>query len=158
MINRSLHWIVLAAITTLAAATAQSADQSVSFATGGYANQLRTAEMMNKIDANKDGMVSRNEWGGYQDKLFSMMDENDSDSLDAQEFMRANSRDVASFATGGFANALRTQEMLAKIDTDRDGQITRAEFTMHQSKVFDMMDTGGKGMLDKTAFFGRGGR
>ena len=129
----------------------------VSFATGGYATQLRTPEMMHKIDANNDGMVSKEEWSAYQERLFLIMDSDKSGALSSQEFMHANNKDIAAFATGGFASALRTQEMFSKIDTDGDGQISSAEFTAHETKVFEMMDTGRKGMLDKTAFIGRGG-
>jgi Ca2+-binding EF-hand superfamily protein len=103
-------------------------------------------------------MVSKEEWTTYQKRLFSMIDSDKSGTLSGQEFMHGNSKDVASFATGGFASALRTQEMFSKIDTDGDGQISSAEFTAHESKVFEMMDTGRKGMLDKTAFIGRGGQ
>jgi Ca2+-binding EF-hand superfamily protein len=127
-----------------------------SFATGGYANQLRTPEMMHKIDSNGDGMVSQAEWDAYQQKLFAMMDADASGALDKQEFMHSHSEDVASFATGGFANALRTTDMFAKLDTDHDGKISSAEFAAWQSKVFAMMDTAKTHMLDQTAFFGRG--
>jgi EF-hand domain pair len=139
-----------------AASTVALADQMVSFATGGYASQLRTPDMMHKIDANNDGMVSKGEWDAYQEKLFAMMDADKSDALDDQEFMHSQGKEIASFATGGFANALRTQEMLTKLDTDHDGKVSRAEFAAFQSKVFDMMDTAKTHMLDKTAFFGRG--
>jgi hypothetical protein len=155
MNSRSLHLSLLAAAACLAT-TAVSADQLVSFATGGYASQLRTPEMMHKIDTNSDGMVAKAEWDAFQEKLFSMMDADKSGALSSEEYMRASRTEVTSFATGGFANALRTKEMLSKLDTDGDGQVSRAEFTTHQSKVFDMMDTGKKQMLDKTAFFGRG--
>jgi hypothetical protein len=140
----------------LAGSAVALADQMASFATGGYASQLRTAEMMHKIDTNNDSMVSKAEWDAYQDKLFSMMDADKSDALDDQEFMHSQSKDIASFATGGFASALRTQEMLTKLDADHDGKVSRAEFTAYQSKVFDMMDTTKTHMLDKTAFFGTG--
>jgi hypothetical protein len=153
---RTLHSALLAAAMCLATTVASSADQLVSFATGGYASQLRTPEMMHKIDANGDGMVAKAEWDAFQEKLFSMMDGDKSGALTSQEFMRSGGTEVASFATGGFANSLRTKEMLSRLDTDGDGQVSRAEFTTYQSKVFDMMDTGKKQMLDKTAFFGRG--
>jgi Ca2+-binding EF-hand superfamily protein len=85
-----------------------------------------------------------------------MMDADTSGALDKQEFMHSHSEDVASFATGGFANALRTTDMFAKLDTDHDGKISSAEFAAWQSKVFAMMDTAKTHMLDQTAFFGRG--
>ena len=62
--------IVLSLILTTAGTSAIAADSMASFATGGYANQLRTPQMMHKIDTNKDGMVSKDEWDAYQQKLF----------------------------------------------------------------------------------------
>ena len=130
------------------------ADDMVSFATGGYARELRTPEMMDKIDANGDHMVSKAEWDGYQAKSFSMMDADNSGVLDHGEFMEANSEQMASFATGGYASALRSKEMVEKIDADGDGQVTRAEFTAFQDKVFASMDTAKKQLVDKYQFFG----
>jgi Ca2+-binding EF-hand superfamily protein len=136
--------------------TTAKADDMVSFATGGYANQLRTAEMMHRIDANADGKVSQMEWTTYQTKLFGMLDGDASGALDNKEFMTAHRDDVVSFATGGFATALRTNEMFAKLDADHDGQISREEFVSWQSKLFDMMDKGKTRVLGQNEFFGRG--
>ena len=132
------------------------ADEMASFATGGYANQLRTPDMMHRIDTNNDGMVSQTEWDAYQQKLFAMLDANSSNALDHDEFMQAHRNDVVSFATGGFAAALRTPEMFAKLDADHDGMISRDEFAAYQSKLFTMMDTGKTRMLGQNEFFGRG--
>ena len=59
----------------------------VSFATGDYARGLKTKEMMHKIDADGDGMVSHDEFIAYQTKLFEMMDMNHTGSLGPQEFL-----------------------------------------------------------------------
>lgn len=45
-----------------------------SFATGGYARGLQSMEMMHKIDANADGMVTHDEFIAYQGKVFDLMD------------------------------------------------------------------------------------
>lgn len=45
-----------------------------SFATGGYASGLLTKQMFNKIDADRDGTISRDEFINYQRKVFDMMD------------------------------------------------------------------------------------
>jgi hypothetical protein len=140
----------------LAAVTSANADDMVSFATGGYARQLRTPEMMHKIDVNGDGQVSQAEWTSYQEKLFAMIDADNSGALDNKEFMQAHRNDVVSFATGGFATALRTSEMFAKLDGDHDGKVSREEFVAFEVKVFSMMDTGKRQMLDQNQFFGRG--
>ncbi len=63
-----------------------------SFATGGYASGLQTMEMMHKIDANGDGMVTHDEFIAYQGKVFDSMDT----SKDHKGKLGA-----AEFATGG---------------------------------------------------------
>ena len=132
------------------------ADELVSFATGGYASQLRTPGMMNKIDANGDHVVSKSEWDAYQERLFVTLDVDKSNTLEKAEFMGGESKAMVSFATGGFSNALRTPDMWTRFDADHDGKISRAEFLSYQAKIFDMMDTGKTRMLGQNEFFGRG--
>jgi len=144
------------ALSFVLVSTAAVAADSVSFGTGGYANQLRTPEMMNKIDANKDGMVSRTEWDAWQKKLFAMMDPDHSGTIDSSEFTRAHGKEVVTFATGGFANALRTSDTFAKLDANRDNQVSEDEFVSFHGQLFDRMDTGRKLMLGQNEFFGRG--
>jgi len=155
MLTRSRSaFVSCAMLLTLGSVHGVLADDMTSFATGGYASALRTAEMMDKIDANGDHMVSKAEWDAYQGKTFAMMDADSSGALDHDEFMTAKSSEMASFSTGGYVSALRTSDMLAKIDADHDGKVTRAEFSAFQDKVFESMDTSGKKMLDKFQFFG----
>jgi EF hand len=59
---------------------------------------------------------------------------------------------VVSFATGGYARGLRTQEMMAVIDTDGDGMISRAEWDAFQEKVFNTLDSHKRGKLDTKIF------
>lgn len=132
------------------------ADDVASFATGGYASQLRTPEMMSRIDTNGDHMVSKSEWDAYQERLFMKLDADQSNDLDRAEFMSRQSRPTASFATGGFSTALKTPEMWARLDADHDGKISRDEFLAYQAKIFEMMDSGKTGMLGRSEFFGRG--
>jgi hypothetical protein len=131
-------------------------EEMTSIATGGYANHLRTPEMMQKIDANDDHMVSRSEWDAYQERLFTMMDADKSGALEPAEVKGSASKELVSFATGGFANALRSPEMWTHLDADHDGHVSRTEFLAYQGKVFDMMDTGKTRMLGQNEFFGRG--
>jgi len=115
------------------------ADDMVSFATGGYATGLRTMEMMHMIDANKDGMVTKDEWVAYQADVFKALDKNGDGSLDAEEFY-GHPKPV-SFATGGYARGLETQQMLGKIDANGDGKVSQDEYIEFQIKVFEVMDT-----------------
>jgi len=117
------------------------ADDMASFATGGYARGLRSEELMHKMDTNGDGMVSKDEWVAYQEKIFAMLDKNKTGTLDAKTFVDPSGGELASFATGGYARGLRTKAMMHKIDTDGDGTISHDEYIAYQIKIFDMMDT-----------------
>jgi hypothetical protein len=61
--------------------------EMASFATGGYARGLQSKEMMHKIDANRDGKVSHDEFIAYQVSVFDMMDAGHSGSVCRSEFL-----------------------------------------------------------------------
>ena len=151
---------LLACAFALAYPVASLADGMVTFATGGYASGLRSESLMHKMDTNGDGMVSKDEWLAYQEKIFAMLDKNKSGTLDAKAFIDPTGGELVSFATGGYARGLRTKAMMHKIDSDGDGTISHDEYIAYQSKVFDMMDTSAthKGMIGKEeVMFATGG-
>ncbi len=135
----------------VAYSAAALAEDMVSFATGGYASGLRSEELMHKMDANGDGMVSKSEWLAFQEKAFSMLDKGKTGKVNAKQFISADGGDMVSLATGGYARGLRTEAMMHKIDADGDGTVSHDEYIAYQTKVFDMMDTSTthKGMLAK---------
>ena len=149
----------LTGVVALLATYATLADDLVSFATGGYAAGLRTMEIMHKMDTDSDHMVSRAEWLAFQNRVFTMLDRKKNDQVDENEYAK-ETPELVSFATGGYARGLLTQEMFDKIDADRDGTISREEFISYQLKIFDRMDTSPthKGMLGASEFFATGGR
>ena len=157
----SIRWSVVA--TTCASALVFSfpsyADDMASFASGGYARGLQSEELMHKIDANGDGMISKDEWIAFQEKTFAMLDKDKTGKLDAKQFISADGSALSSFATGGYARGLRTEAMMHKIDADGDGTVSHDEFIAYQAKVFDMMDTSTehKGMLGHQEMFATGG-
>ena len=144
------------ALTALTYSPGASADDMTSFATGGYANGLRTMAMMHMMDTNKDGMVSKDEWTAFQEKAFSALDTDKSGFLDEKEFM-GSSEQTVTFATAGYARGLRTHEMFKKLDSDDgDGKISREEFLSYHQKIFEMLDRGKKGMVGPTDFIRKG--
>ena len=159
---RSLHRMVasLACVYALTLSFASSAAENVvSFATGGYAGGLRSEELMKKMSDGTD-RLTKDQWIAFHEKIFTMIDKKHTGTIVAGEYISATGGDVVAFATGGYARALRSKDMMDKIDTDRDGTISHAEFITYVTKVFDMMDTSTahKGTLTKEeVMFATGG-
>jgi hypothetical protein len=118
------------------------ADDVASFATGGYAAGLRSKEMMNIIDTDGDGTISRAEWDAYQEKVFNALDTHKRGKLNATIFAsRTEVRLGTSLATGGYVHGLASAELAHKIDANGDGWISHEEWMTYQGKIFDMMNT-----------------
>jgi hypothetical protein len=151
--------VLMACALALTYSVGSLADDMASFATGGYARGLRSETLMHKIDTNGDGMISKDEWNAYHEKVFMVLDKNKTGTLDAKTFVDAGGGDLVSFATGGYARGLRSKAMMHKIDTDGDGTISHDEYIAYQTKIFDMMDTSTahKGMIGHQEMFATGG-
>jgi len=158
------HWyrrmvVLLACVFALTYSVVSIADDIVSFATGGYARGLRSEELMKKMSSGT-GTLTKDEWLAFHEKVFVMLDKKKTGVIDAEEYISVSGGDVATFATGGYARGLRTKEMMEKIDTNRDGTISQAEFTAYMTKLFDLMDTSAshKGTISKEeVIFATGG-
>jgi Ca2+-binding EF-hand superfamily protein len=148
--------LALAVLTWIPYATPAATDEIVSFATGGYASGLRTKETMHKMDANGDGMVSKDEWMSFHERMFDALDKDKSGSLDETEFTGPFNENLA-FATAAYAHGLMTRNMFTRIDTNGDGKISREEFLAYHHKIFDMLDKKKKGMVGLVDFIRPGG-
>ena len=135
------------------------ADDTPSFATGGYARGVRTEQMMNAIDTDGDGSITRAEWDAFQEKVFASLDTHRRGSLSAEIFVSRRCARLVSFATGGFARGLCSIETSRDIDTNGDGRISHEEFMIYQGKIFDVMDTSRThaGVLGAQEMFATGG-
>jgi Ca2+-binding EF-hand superfamily protein len=151
-----LMTLASAALTLTAFSPPVLADEVVSFATGGYASGLRTKETMHKMDTNGDGMISKDEWTGFQEKMFDALDKDKSGSIDAMEFTATEHEEFA-FATAGYARGLMTKNMFTKIDANGDEKVSREEFLAYHRKIFDMLDKQKKGMVGLVDFIHPGG-
>jgi len=155
--RRTARWA--AGALALSFCAASMADDMVNFATAGYASGIRSMPLMHKIDTNGDGMVSKDEWLAFHEKVWTMIDKHNKGVVSAAEFISPGAGEMNSFATGGFSKGLQTMAVVHKIDTDHDGTVSHDEYIAFQSKLFDMMDTSTthKGMLGKEQLFGSGG-
>jgi Ca2+-binding EF-hand superfamily protein len=131
-----------------------NADDMATFATGGYARGVQTESMMQNIDADHDGKITRREWLGYQEKVWKTLDKDASGVVNEKQFLTP-SPEMVSFATGGYARGLQTREMMRKIDKDGDGTVSHDEFMSDQAALFDLMDTGKAGVLGPREFLDR---
>lgn len=122
--------------------------QSV-FVTPAYQDQMQTLGFMNKLDANGDHKISREEFDAYYNKLFDALDRNHDGKLDAKEWVGAqHNEEVVSLSTGGYARALGSMTMMKAMDTDGDHTVSREEFLAAQHAIFDKMDAGHTGTVD----------
>jgi hypothetical protein len=144
-------YLVFALLTWSAYTIPAAADELVSFATGGYASGLRTKDTMHKMDANADGMVSKDEWTSFQERMFDALDTDKSGYLSEAEFTGPFNENLA-FATAAYAHGLMTKDMFKKVDTNGDGKISREEFLAYHRKIFEMLDKQKKGMVGLVDF------
>jgi Ca2+-binding EF-hand superfamily protein len=92
--------------------------------------------MLDRLDTDKDGKISKAEFAAQSAERFARMDANGDGKIDATE------RSVA--AEGG----RRAGRGMDRLDADGDGVITRAEYDARTGQRFARLDTNGDGFID----------
>lgn len=131
--------LMLAVLTALSAGTA--------FAATAPASDSQHASRA-KLDSNGDGSIDRSEAARHPRLAgkFDELDKNKDGKLAKEEMPRRHG--------GGFGkNGHGQHGMMMKLDTDKDGRISRAESATGQGKLashFDKMDVNKDGYLDRS--------
>jgi hypothetical protein len=110
----------------------------MALAFGAYAGD----DKMEKMDTNKDGMISAAEHTAGAKSKFGKMDADGDGRVTAAEMDTAHSS-----AGGGAAPKMSSAEKIKTIDTDGDGAITAAEHEKGSRGMFTKMDANGDGNL-----------
>lgn len=92
-------------------------------------------------DADRDGVVIRDEFVRYRDGNFGRLDRNGDGVVTRDDFSRiARLRPEA---------GKRLAAMIAQADANRDGKLTRAELAAAPTPIFDRADGNGDGSVSK---------
>lgn len=102
-------------------------------------DQLRQAiNRVKEADSNHDGMITRAEWQTYRAAQFSRFDRNGDGILSEADRPRLVGR-----RDGG-----RLAEMMALLDQNHDGKVSRTEFVNGPMPAFDQVDLDHNGVVD----------
>ncbi len=109
------------------------------------------------IDANSDGVVTRDEMRSNAEAVFAAMDGNNDGSLTHDEYMSV--RMGPQLGGNPARMEARQKEKSArfwKMDTNRDGKVDRAEFLRGAEARFAAADRNGDGKITPAEFRARG--
>jgi Ca2+-binding EF-hand superfamily protein len=122
--------------------------------------ERRIADVFNRLDANKDGKISRQEAQGPLLKNFDQLDRNKDGFLDKEEVRQALQRfaQKAPETTKGKTAEVRTAPQrripdFDAFDLDADGVLSKEEWQKARfSDSFDAIDTNKDGRIDRKEF------
>lgn len=110
-------------------------------APAAYAQAGGEHGIMATADANKDGLVSRDEYRTARSMKFARLDRNGDGAFSKGDYERlAKVRPEA---------AQKMDMLISEADADKDGKVTRAEYDAMPMPMFDKADTNGDGGIDK---------
>lgn len=133
--------ITLSTLTLASLSSIPAQAKQANLTTGGYATEFQKPALMNKIDTNKNNLVTSGEYYRFNDQLFNELDHNNDGFLDRNEWVGKEIKHKnPTLATGGYLNALRKTEMMSAMDKDEDTTVSKAEFLIYQFKVFNALD------------------
>ncbi|MCW4462023.1 EF-hand domain-containing protein [Sphingomonas sp. BT-65] len=97
-------------------------------------------KLLTGADANRDGVVTRDEYARARAANFARMDRNKDGAVSKSDFKR-----LARFKPDA---ASRLDTLIAAMDANKDGKATRAEFEAAPMPLFDRADANGDGRID----------
>ncbi len=109
-------------------------------APSAHAQSGEGLKLFDKADANRDGIITRAEYGAARMRNFSKLDRDGDGALTDADFKR-----IARFRPDA---AKQLQTMLQRADANGDGRVTRAEFAASPFPIFDRVDANHDGRVD----------
>ena len=118
-------------------------------------------EMWTKLDVNNDGVLNQADRDAKRGQMFDRLDANKDGSISRDEFMAAHGprgghAGMSGEGRGGHKGMHRGRHgggmgmmMVRMADTDKDGNVTRAEYDAAVTRHFDMVDTNKDGTITK---------
>lgn len=114
-----------------AAYAAQDQAQPAAPPSGMHLRMHRHGDMLTRLDANHDGVITREEATTAADARFDRLDANHDGKIDQTELQGRRSR------------------MMHRLDADGDGAVTKSEVEASAMRQFDRFDTNHDGKLDQ---------
>jgi Ca2+-binding EF-hand superfamily protein len=96
----------------------------------------KAAKMMERLDANKDGKITEAEWPKEGRMSFKNADADSDGAVTAEELTKMRKMH------GG-------KDHMARVDADKDGKISTAEWNAQADKMFARLDDNKDGKIDK---------
>ncbi len=116
-------------------------------ATTANAKPARPTTGVMRYDANGDGFVDRDEWSAGQDARFKQLDVNGDGKL-TQEELFARPASAGGNAAPTARQAQRQTAYFQRLDADKDGFVSKAEFVVQAGRNFARCDQDKDGRIN----------